>query len=165
MFRGLVDDYRRLVDEFPVDQTKMPLMPTAVSPRDRWARIVRVMALRKFIMGDDDANLAAVVRSMNTLASDAPPFVLEMSDFTKGGPGIMPPGRPSDTRGFGDAFRDLVYGVYLHGDITKWERAQRYRGADELLLWTWTQRAEGWVFDVHEALTQRIDQGYLSLDS
>lgn len=55
LFCELVDEYDDLADAFPMNEPSLELIPFSREPAlDRWTRVVRAMALRKFAIGKTD---------------------------------------------------------------------------------------------------------------
>lgn len=149
MFVSLVDEYEELTRAFPVEQRSFTFGGRPRDPSDRWHRLVRAFALRKFVMAQGDhVHVYKILDVLRQLAPEHAAAVQAIRDALPGlvnGGGVFI-GRDGTELRAEDIIRDSLYGSYLHGDYDKWRRSRERHGlAEEHALWTWTSGAEDYV--------------------
>lgn len=165
MFLALVDEYDELASVLPVEQGSFVIGGQPRDPADRWNRLLRALALRKFAAAKGDHVYApTVMRSVNALLPEGVPHMLlddvdELLTRALNGGAAFGTGGGTFVRAT-DIVLDLLHGVYLHGDYDRWQRAQRWRSSyEEHALWTWTATAEQVVYGLRRDIQKLVDQG------
>lgn len=149
MFVLLADDYDTLCEAVPSSVSSFELADGAgLEKTERSARIVRAMALRKFVWGEDgvrgDRVVTALERSLNE--DDRQAISHWHTNFASIGTTLRVLEGPGDSRGLDELVRDLVYGGLLHADYPRWERRRaRSSTSTDLALWMFTEDAEFFV--------------------
>ena len=171
LYCGLVDEYDRLGEAFPVSTTSFDL--TSDSPLgsgERWHRIVRAMALRKFVLGANDhvradKTLAALKRCMSDPA-DLRVLDRWQSDFEAIGTRVHMDEGADTKQSLADLLEDLIYGSYLHGDLERWNRTQaRWQGSVDLTLWMFSEDAEHYIRRLRSVIRVAAAEGRLTAEA
>lgn len=168
LFCQLVDEYDRLAAVFPVSVTSFELIPeTSDDDTERWHRIVRAMALRKFVLGQHDHVRAdkVLVAFRNCLVDPVDAAALERwsDDFRAIGTKVQIDEGDDARRSLSEVLEDLIYGSYLHGDLDRWERtASRWRGTVDLALWMFSEDSEFYIRRLRSLIRAAAKEGRLS---
>jgi hypothetical protein len=168
LFCQLVEEYDRLGAAFPVSVTSFELMPEkALDDTERWHRIVRAMALRKFVLGQHDHVRADKVLGAlrNCLRDPADAVVLERwpDDFRAIGTKVQVDEGGDARRSLAEVLEDLIYGSYLHGDLDRWQRTtSRWQGSVDLALWMFSEDAEFYIRRLRSAILVAAKEGRLT---
>lgn len=151
LFCQLVEEYDRLGAAFPVSVTSFELTSeNYLDESERWHRIVRAMALRKFVLGQHDHVRADKVLAAlrNCLRDPADAVLLERwsDDFKAIGAKAQIDQGADARRNLTEVLEDLIYGSYLHGDLDRWKRSTSRRQASvDLALWMFSEDAEYYI--------------------
>lgn len=151
LFIALAAEYESLVEEFPAPSNFT--FGASRDDGDRWSRLVRAFALRKFtLQASDHVYLANVAEALNRLL----PPPIERIGLTSArirqallepihvGEKVIDPSH---------IVEDMLYGVYLHGDYDRWaRRASALRLVDEYSLYVYTLRSEALVRQLREVI-------------
>lgn len=168
LFCELVEEYDRLGAAFPVSTTSFELIPeNHLDDTERWHRIVRAMALRKFVLGQQDHVRADKVLGAlrNCLRDPADAVVLERwpDDFRSIGTKVEIDEGGDARRSLAEVLEDLIYGSYLHGDLDRWRRTtSRWQGSVDLALWMFSEDAEFYIRRLRSAIRAAAREGRLS---
>ncbi len=114
---------------FPMTEPSLQLIPFSPAPApDRWARIVRAMALRKFAIGKrDEVYVPRVLDSVTNCLRD-PALVVNVDRYRDGfrglGLAIRTDEGGGNARTAPEIIEDLIYGGLLHGDYDRHERTK-----------------------------------------
>lgn len=162
LFIALAAEYESLVEELPA-----PSSFTFGTPRDsgdRWSRLVRAFALRKFtIQPSDHVYLGTVAASVNRMLPEPEPgldfgddqlrrALRESQTIHVGGDAINPD----------SVVEDLLYGIYLHGDFDRWQRrASELPLVDEYSLYVYTVRSTELVGNLAASIANWATRGAL----
>lgn len=160
LFCSLVAEYDVLAEALPVDQSSFQIGGFASrDPKDRWHRLLRAFALRKFVATKDQVYVGTVLESLNAvLPDDVPPADLEgfrpdLLRALRGAAEFVQ--RDGSSVGAHDVVQDVLYGVYLHGDHERWIRSKaRDPFQEEHALWTWTGTVESIIHAVVRDITR-----------
>lgn len=168
LYCDLVDEYDRLGEAFPVSTTSFDLASDSpLGSRERWHRIVRAMALRKFVLGANDhvradKTLAALKRCLSD-PEDLRVLDRWQSDFDAIGTRVQVDEAGDAKRSLADLLKDLIYGSYLHGDLERWNRTQtRWRGSVDLALWMFSEDAEHYIRRLRSVIRLAASEGRLT---
>lgn len=168
IFCALVDAYDELATAFPVEQSSFNFGGPARPPADRWHRMVRATALRKFVLGrSDQVYVGTVLRAITACAASDDPVATEVVDaFSNGLDRVGTVACFSDSFGDYDAaelVEDFIYGGLLHGDYGRWQRAtaRGYGLMTEMPLWQFTADAETLVRRLRDAIRLGIAEDAL----
>lgn len=168
LFCQLVDEYDRLGAAFPVSVTSFELIPeTHLDDTERWHRIVRAMALRKFVLGQQDHVRADKVLSAlrNCLQNPDDAIVLERwpDDFRAIGTKVQIDEGGDARRSLAEVLEDLIYGSYLHGDLDRWKRTtSRWQRSVDLALWMFSEDAEFYIRRLRTVIRVAAREGRLN---
>lgn len=164
LFMALADEYESLAAAHPViDQFTFG---ADRSPADRWARLVRAFALRKFtLQTTDNVYLTRVADALDRLLPT--PLIrigLKTAEISAAlrepihvGEKVLDPNA---------IVTDLLYGVYLHGDFDRWQRrASSLPLIDEYSLYVYTVRSAELVRSLALAVEKWVASGALPGDA
>lgn len=168
MFCALVDDYDSIAESFPVDQRSFNLGGAPRPVADFHHRMVRAMALRKFVLArTDQVHVAKVVDALVECADGDETAVEIAAAYRNRLETVASMGRFGDGSGSllhpNDLVTDFIYGGLLHGDYDRWLRASGRRGIlTEMPLWQFTVDSEALVRGLRRAIQLGIDEGIIS---
>lgn len=168
LFCQLVDEYDRLGAAFPVSVTSFELTPEHyLDDTERWHRVVRAMALRKFVLGQQDHVRADKVLAAlrNCLRDPADAVVLEQwaDDFRSIGTKVQIDEGADARRSLTEVLEDLIYGSYLHGDLDRWKRTtSRWQASVDLALWMFSEDAEYYIRRLRTVVLVAAREGRLT---
>lgn len=163
-FCRLVNEYDDLCSAVPVSVASFELVQVAepIAPEERWHRMIRAMALRKFVLGQE-----ATVRA-DTVLDAIERSLVETTDLD---------GLRADFRSIGrlvnvneghgglpvkDVLEDLIYGTYLHGDYDRYKRSMaRASLTRDMALWMWSEQAEFHVRNLRGLVVSGVKEGKL----
>lgn len=158
LFVALADEYTALTAGFPVDQRTF-MLGGSRTPADRWHRLIRSFALRKFFIGQDHVNIGTVLDAVNVEFPGSKEFsegYRRATDALVNGGGVFGDPTGEHVRAE-DVVRDALYGLFLHGDYDKWQRAEARRGLiDEFALFQWTSGAETQLRQIRDFVAELI---------
>lgn len=168
LFCELVDEYDDLAAAFPISEPSFLLIPfsTGVAP-DRWARVVRAMALRKFAMGKkDEVYIPKVLDSASSCLSDST-LTVNVDSYREGFRSLGLSIRTHEGEGMErtapEIIEDLVYGGLLHGDYDRHERTKgRPNMTHDLALWQFIGDVEQFVRELRGVIRRSIEEGILT---
>jgi hypothetical protein len=168
LFCELVDEYEDLADAFPMEEPSLRLIPFSREPTpDRWARVVRAMALRKFAIGKKDhVYVPKVLDSVVKCLTD-PSLVENVDGFRAGFRGLGLAIRVNEgeelARTAPEIIEDLIYGGLLHGDYDRHERMKvRPDMTHDLSLWQFTGDVEHFIRQLRGVIRRSIEEGILA---
>jgi hypothetical protein len=148
-FLVLVDEYETLAAAFPVEQATFTIGGDIRPQTDRWHRLIRAFALRKFFTTSSDTVFCTKVYEAHLRLLGITDTVPLREAYLDAVESVIHGGsRYGDRAGGGtvnteQVVTDLLYGIFLHGDIERAKRAKRREGLiDENALWIWTHGAE-----------------------
>jgi len=164
LFLALHDEYRALGTAFPVDNYTFQIGGPPRDPADWWARLVRAMTLRKFVLAKtDDVHLTKVLAALARVAPDeeasAGRDIAELQDAVADRSSAVVYRMPdaNGDRQPEELVVDVLYGAYMHGDADKWAR---YTATPSLLvehaLWSWVVDAERLTEAARSVIEERI---------
>lgn len=168
LFCQLVGEYDRLGAAFPVSVTSFELTAeTRPDDTERWHRVVRAMALRKFVLGQQDHVRAdKVLRALrNCLRDPADAVLLERwsDDFRAIGTKVQIDEGGDARRRLAEVIEDLIYGSYLHGDLHRWRRTtSRWQASVDLALWMFSEDAESYIRGLRSVVLVAAREGRLT---
>lgn len=168
LFCQLVEEYDRLGAAFPVSVTSFELTAeNSLDDTERWHRIVRAMALRKFVLGQQDHVRADKVLSAlrNCLRDPADAVLLERwsDDFRAIGTKANIDEGGDARRSLAEVLEDLIYGSYLHGDLDRWRRTtNRWQASVDLALWMFSEDAEFYIRRLRSVVLVAAREGRLT---
>lgn len=169
LFCELVDEYDELAAAFPIEQPGLQIVPApTASAVDRWARLVRAMALRKFALAvQDDVYIPTVFDAFERCLTD-PAKVQDIRgartrfDDLGGQITIHEGPAPDDERTAPRIIRDFIYGGFLHGDYEKHQRVKlRPDVTHDLSLWLFTTDVEQFMRRMRSLIRGSMDDGTL----
>ncbi|MBB3045570.1 hypothetical protein [Nocardioides soli] len=168
LFCELVDEYDDLADAFPMAEPSLQLVPFSHAPApDRWARVVRAMALRKFAIGKrDEVYVPKVLDSATNCLTD-PTLAANVDSYRDGFRGLGLAIRTVEGEGVEttapEIIEDLIYGGLLHGDYDRHERMKvRPNMTHDLSLWQFTGDVEHFIRELRGTIRRSIEQGILT---
>ena len=159
LFVELANDYDRLSAAFPVSVSSAELLQAPTHHSERWHRIVRALALRKFVLGAQDAvRVDRVVEAYRRCLIADEPAVHEMKRaFLEIEEGI---GENVGT------FEDILYGNLLHGEYERHRRnLERQQEEQDLAVWLVGESAEFLVRNVRTSIVAAARKGRLNGDA
>lgn len=168
LFCQLVAEYDRLGAAFPVSATSFELAPESyLDDNERWHRIVRAMALRKFVLGQQDHVRADKVLAAlrNCMRDPADAILLERwsDDFRAIGTKVQIDEGADARRSLTEVLEDLIYGSYLHGDLDRWKRTtSRWQVSVDLALWMFSEDAEFYIRRLRALVLAAAREGRLT---
>ncbi|GAA3526499.1 hypothetical protein AFL01nite_04800 [Aeromicrobium flavum] len=168
LFCQLVEEYDRLGAAFPISVTSFELTPeNYLDDTERWHRVVRAMALRKFVLGHQDHVRADKVLSAlrNCLRDPADAVVLERwsDDFRSIGAKVQIDEGADARSSLTEVLEDLIYGSYLHGDLDRWKRTtSRWQASVDLALWMFSEDAEYYIRRLRTVVLVAAREGRLT---
>ncbi|WP_153302846.1 hypothetical protein [Aeromicrobium choanae] len=168
LFCQLVGEYDRLGAAFPVSVTSFELTPeNYLDDTERWHRIVRAMALRKFVLGQQDHVRADKVLAAlrNCLRDPADAVLLERwsENFRATGTKVQIDEGADARRTLTEVLEDLIYGSYLHGDLDRWKRStSRSQASVDLALWMFSEDAEYYIRRLRTVVLVAAREGRLT---
>lgn len=170
LFCDLVDEYDDLADAFPTTEPSLQIVPfSSESSKDRWARVVRAMALRKFAIGKKDhVYVPKVLDSVTNCLVDAS-LEANVDSYREGFRGLGLAIRTLEGEGIArtapEIIEDLIYGGLLHGDYDRHERMKvRPNLTHDVALWQFTGDVEHFVRGLRGVVRRSIEQGILTGD-
>jgi hypothetical protein len=155
LFVELANDYDRLSAAFPVSVSSAELLQSPSPDSERWHRVVRALALRKFVLGAQDAvRVDRVVEAYARCLIADEPAVHEMGRaFHEIEEGI---GENVGT------FEDILYGNLLHGEYERHGRNRaRQQQEKDLAVWLVGESAEFLVRNVRNSIVAAAQGGRL----
>ena len=158
LFVELAHDYDRLGAAFPVSVSTAELLQGRTPDSERWHRIVRGLALRKFVLGARDAvRVDRVVEAYRRCLVADDPAILEIEgEFQEVAEGLS--GKA--------AFEDILYGNLLHGEYERHRRnLARQQQETDLAIWQVGQSAEFLVRKVRSSIVAAAREGRLNEDA
>jgi hypothetical protein len=168
LFCDLVDEYDDLADAFPMKEPSLQLIPFSPAPAtDRWARVVRAMALRKFAIGKrDEVYVPKVLDSVTKCLTD-PTLGANVDNYRDGFRGLGLAIRTLEGEGVDtsapEIIEDLIYGGLLHGDYDRHQRMKvRPNMTHDLSLWQFTGDVEHFIRELRKVIRGSIEQGILT---
>lgn len=168
LFVDLVNQYDELAVVLPVNQDSFNIGGPPRDPSDRWHRMLRAFALRKFVAPTDQVCIQKVAPALiNSLPDDYPSKTEDdIKEFVRSAenPGVVFGDGNGGHVGPREVVRDLLYGLYLHGDYDKWmASAPRVGLVEDMALWQWTLGVEGLVRQLRDLIMERVEEGNLVL--
>jgi hypothetical protein len=167
LFCELVDEYDDLASALPLTQGDFELIPFAFERApDHWPRVVRAMALRKFVFTRSDhvyvpTVLDAVVRCLAD-ATLSPNVETHRERFRALARTIQIDEGSGTPRTAPEIIEDLIYGGLLHGDFDRHERVKlRPFITHDVSLWFFVTDAEAMLRSTRSAIRDGIDKGLL----
>lgn len=166
LFLDLVRAYRELAGVLPVRQDRFVVGRR--EPADRWNRMLRAFALRKFAATTDQVYLGKVATALTRLHPPNSPMLINRKDMDRlvEEATLGPVYGPIDglTVRAPEVVLDLLYGLYLHGDYARWERAGGRVGMiEEHALWEWTDGLERLVYGFEQDIIRLRDDATINL--
>jgi len=167
LFCDLVDEYDELAEAFPVTETSFDLLADqSVASPDRWPRIVRAMALRKFALGKtDQVYVPRVLDSAAQCATD---------DQTREGIenmrhrfaglalAVTVDEGAATNRTAPELIEDYIYGGLLHGDYRRHLRVkERPEATHDLSLLLFVTDVENYIRLLARLTRRAIADGQL----
>lgn len=158
LFVELAGEYDRLSAVFPVSVSSAELLESTPTDLERWNRTVRALALRKFVLGAQDA-----VRVDRVI--DACHRSLVYDD-----PGVQQAARAfaEIAEGIGtsiEVVEGVLYGNLLHGEYERHQRNKaRHQDEMDLAVWLFGESTEFLVRNLRNSLivaarTGRLNEG------
>lgn len=168
LFCDLADEYDELATALPVVELGLQLVPFSAEPaHDHWPRVVRAMALRKFVLTKSDhvyipSVLDAVVRCLTNQS-----LVQNVEGYREGfrglGIAIKVDEGSNVPRTAPEISEDLIYGSLLHGDYDRHERVKsRPSTTHDISLWQFTSDSEHYIRRLRGVIRRSIDEGILA---
>lgn len=166
LFIDLVAEYFALAGAMPVGDEDAFIFDEENAP-DYWHRIVRVMALRKFMMlKNDHVYVGRVLQALRrSLSAETPGDVTV--DLRERFKAVALSMRLDDGTGapvtFPQVLDDLINGSLLHSDPDRWERvrARGHGSAHSLPLWMFTKDSERLLRRIVRVIELGRAEGYL----
>lgn len=159
LFVELANDYDHLCAAFPVSVSTAELLQSQPADSERWHRTVRALAMRKFVLGAQDA-----VRVDRVLNAYQRCLVAEGSALRE-----MKRAFSEIEEGLGDnvgTFEDILYGNLLHGEYERHQRnVGREQEAKDLAVWLVGQSAEFLVRNVRNSIVAAAREGRLNREA
>lgn len=168
LFCQLVEEYDRLGAAFPVSVTSFELTPeNYLDDTERWHRIVRAMALRKFVLGQQDHvradKVLGALRNCLSDPADAELLARWVDDFEAIGTKVQIDEGGDARRSLAEVLEDLIYGSYLHGDLDRWKRtSSRWQTSVDLALWMFSEDAESYIRRLRSVVIVAAREGRLT---
>ena len=156
LFVELANDYDRLSAAFPVNVSSAELLRAPTNDSERWHRIVRALALRKFVLGAQDAvRVDRVLEAYERcLVRDEPALQEMVRAFREIEGGI------GDKVG---TFEDILYGNLLHGEYERHRRnLARTQEEKDAAVWLVGESAEFLVRNVRTSIVTAARHGQLN---
>jgi len=160
LFVELANDYDRLSAAFPVSVSSAELLQSPSPDSERWHRVVRALALRKFVLGAQDAvRVDRVVEAYRRCLIADEPAVHEMGRAFR-----------EIEEGIGEnvgTFEDILYpdfhGNLLHGEYERHQRnVARQQEEKDLAVWLVGESAEFLVRNVRSSIVAAAREGRLN---
>lgn len=156
IFVDLANDYDRLCAVFPVSISTAELVQSPPPDAERWHRTVRALAMRKFVLGAQDA-----VRVDRVLEAYRRCLVAEGPEL-----GEMARAFSEIEEGIGEnvgAFEDILYGDLLHGEFKRHQRnLGRRQEEKDLAVWLVGQSSEFLVRNARNSVVAAAREGRLN---
>lgn len=168
LFCQLVEEYDRLGAAFPVSVTSFELTPeTDLDDTERWHRIIGAMALRKFVLGQQDHvradKVLGALRNCLRDPADAELLARWLGDFRAIGTKVQIDEGGDARRSLAEVLEDLIYGSYLHGDLDRWRRTNsRWQASINLALWMFSEDAESYIRRLRSVVLVAAREGRLT---
>lgn len=163
LFRALVAEYESLSAAFPAPSSFT--FGATRRPTDRWSRLVRAFALRKFtLQAGEHVHVIEVADALDRLmpsplkrlALSEESLAAQLREPIHVGEKVLEP-RAIVT--------DMLYGVYLHGDFNRWQRrALEIPLVEEYSLYVYTVRSEQLISKLAGVVDSLISLGALPID-
>lgn len=156
LFVELANDYDRLSAAFPVSVSSSDLLQSPPPDSERWHRIVRALALRKFVLGAQDAvRVDRVIEAYRRCLIADEPAVHEMRRaYLEIAEGI---GESVGT------FEDILYGNLLHGEYERHRRNLALpQEVKDLAVWLVGESVEFLVRNVRNSIVSAAREGRLN---
>lgn len=168
LFCELVDEYDALSRSFPVDSTSFAVVPVSETPApERWDRIVRAMALRKFILTkSDNVHVAKVLNSVEACLVDRS-LIKNLEqwriDFTSVARQMRIVEGPGLEISVPEIIEDMIYGGLLHGDYDRRLRVNsRPHLTHDLSLFQFVTGSEHYVRELRDVIRGSVAEELLA---
>ena len=156
LFVDLASDYDRLSAAFPVSVSSTELLQSPPSDSERWHRTVRTLAVRKFVLGAQDAvRVDRVIDACHRcLIADDPGMWQATKTYTE------------IQKGLGmsvEVVEDVLYGNLLHGEYERHQRnLARCQDEMDLAVWLFGESAEFLVRNLRSSIIIAAREGRLN---
>lgn len=168
LFCDLADQYDDLAVALPVVDMDLQLVPLSPEPApDHWPRVVRAMALRKFMLTKSDhVYVPTVLDAVERCLTDQS-LVQNVEGYREGFRGLGLAIRVDEGSGVPriapEIIEDLIYGGLLHGDYDRHRRVRsRPSMTHDVSLWQFTSDAEHFIRQLRGVIRGSIDEGILA---
>jgi len=149
VFMEVTNEHLTLSAVFPIDRT-VPAQGLPQPSGDRWNRLVRAFALRKFFLSQNDDMYCVTFYDslLSALGDNRKDDDLTHEQYADSVADVVPVkiklpdgGIPAQ-----QIVEDVLYGYFLHGDIDRLRQAKKFRSPfgneSDILLHIWTNKAE-----------------------
>lgn len=159
LFVDLVGQYDRLCTAFPVSVGALELFDLPIPDFERWHRIVRTLAMRKFLIGQREVlRVDRVVEAYRRCLFEEDPAVDRFADDFL---------RITNERTESlEVFEDILYGDLLHGEYERRQRnIARPQVEKDIAVWEIGEAAEMLVRALRASIMTAASEGRLSDDA